>query len=282
MDDDLVILEDDEPKTDFRRVLRGYDPQQVETILDQYDASLDQAEARHAEDVRRVTALEQQVGELTERLQESERRASGRPETPSAIGERLRQMLTLAEQEAAALRASAREEADALLAAAREEVGAMLASAQEQAAVDTAERTKALEQREREVERAQREAEAARLEAQKDAEQVRTRAQREAERELEQARARADALRADAEHEIAQQLETAREDVRLLHEHARREVAGERADAQREVHDLGRQRDALVGQLSQLRDMIAAAVGPAVAPAPEPPRGGSARVEPGA
>jgi DivIVA domain-containing protein len=280
--DDLVPLSDDEPQQNgFRHVLRGYDPRQVEEYLDRVEAALNDADERHAEDGRRVAALEQQVGELTARLGEAERRASGRPEPAALVGERLRAMLELAEQEAAEIRASARQEADALLGA-----------AQEQAAADTAERTKSLEKREREVEAAHREAEAARLEAQRDAEAVRSRASREAERELEKASARAEALRVDAEREAAKALDTARDDVRLLHEQTQRESAQARTDAQREVRELTRQRDTLVSQLATLRDAIAAAVGPlggvpsspadSEDPAPKKRRPGSARVEPGA
>lgn len=285
--DDLVPLsepEDDAPQQSgggFRHKPWGYDPRQVEQYLDQVDAALNEADDRHAEDGRRITALEQQVGELTARLGEAERRASGRPEPAAVVGERLKQMLALAEEEAAAIRGSARAEADALLNAARE-----------QAAADTAARTKDLEKREREVETAQREAEQARLEAQKDAETVRSRAAREAERELEKARARAEAVRADAERDAAKQLETARDDVRMLHDQAGRDAASARAEAHREVQELSRQRDTLVNQLAQLRDAIAAAVGPlggALGSGPEGPdatqrlpRTGSSRLEPGA
>jgi DivIVA domain-containing protein len=271
MDDLVPLSDDDQQPSGFRHVLRGYDPRQVEEYLDRVEVALNDADERHAEDGRRIAALEQQVGELTDRLAAAERRASGRPEPAALVGERLRTMLALAEEEAAAIRAGARGEADALL-----------RSAKERAEADSAERTKALEKREREVETAQREIDQARLEAQKDAEQVRTRAAREAERELEQAKARAAAVRADAERDAAKQLETARSDVRLVHEQTMREAQQAKADAQREVQALSRQRDQLVSQLQQLRDAIAAAVGPLGGPtAGEQPRTGSPRVDPG-
>lgn len=250
--DDLVPLTDDESQPgSFRHVLRGYDPRQVEDYLDRVEVALNEADDRHAEDGRRVAALEQQVGELTERLADAERRASGRPEPASLLGERLAAMLTLAEQEAAAIRESARREADLLLEAAKE-----------QAAAESAERTKTLEQRERELASALRETEGARLEAQKDAEAVRTRAAREVERDLAQAKARSDALRADAERDATRARETAREDVRILHEQAQREAAAMTAEARRQVDELSRQRDKLLGQLKQLQDTLAAAVSP--------------------
>jgi DivIVA domain-containing protein len=265
--DDLVILTDDDndaTASGFRHVLRGYDPRQVEDYLDRVEVALNEADERHADDSRRLAALEQQVGELTERLADAERRASGAPEPAALLGERLAKMLALAEEEASAIRDDAQRDGDALLAAAKE-----------QAARETAERTKALEQREREVEAAAHIADTARLEAQKDAETVRGRATREAERELAQAQARAEALRADAERDATKAVDTAREDVRILHEQAQREAAALMQDARRSVDDLCRQRDALLVQLKHLQDTLAAAVSPL--------RGGQgSQVEPGA
>jgi len=73
--DDLVPLSDaDEPQqSSFRHKPWGYDPRQVEQYLDQVEVSLNEADDRHAEDERRISALEQQVGELTARLSEAER-----------------------------------------------------------------------------------------------------------------------------------------------------------------------------------------------------------------
>lgn len=276
--DDLVPLSDDASQAGgFRRALRGYDPRQVEEYLDRVEVALNEADERHDQDERRIAALEQQVGELTARLTEAERRASGRPDPAALVGERLQKMLALAEEESAEIRAVARREADALLVTARERT-----------ATDTAERSKDLEKREREVETAQREAEQARLEAQKDAEAVRSRAAREAERELEKATARVEALRTNADRDAAKALQTARDDVRLVHEQTQRELNQLRLETQREVQTLTRQRDTLVAQLGQLRDAIAAAVGPLGLPATDDaptqrlPRSGSARVEPGA
>ena len=283
--DDLVPLNDDDAQSGgFRHVLRGYDPKQVEDYLDRVEVALNEGDERHAEDLRRVAALEQQVGELTGRLTEAERRASGRPESASALGERMAAMLKLAEEEAAAIRGSAQQEAQALV-----------QSAKAQAEAESIERTKDLEKREREVQTAQREAESARLDAQKDAEALRTRAAREAEREVAQAKARTDAMRVDAERAAAKQVETAHEDVRMLHEQAQREAASMTSEARRQVDELSRQRDKLLAQLQQLQDMLAAAVSPlsggrgqgqqqqaapVSSPRPAATRPGSGRIEP--
>ena len=264
--DDLVPLSDDDTQTGgFRHVLRGYDPKQVEDYLDRVEVALNEGDERHAEDLRRISALEQQVGELTKRLGDAERRAAGRPESPAAMGERIAAMLKLAEEEAAAIRSGARQEAQALVEAAKE-----------QSAAESIERTKDLEKREREVASAQREAESARLDAQKDAEALRTRASREAEREVAQAKARTEALRVDAERAAAKQLDTAKEDVRLLHEQAQREAAAMTSEARRQVDELSRQRDGLLAQLQHLQDTLAAAMTPLAGRPAAPQQGGGA------
>lgn len=270
--DDLVPLNDDDaPQGGFRHVLRGYDPRQVEEYLDRVEVALNEADERHAEDTRRVGALEQQVGELTGRLATAEQRAAGRPETASGLSERLTTMLRAAEQEAAALRESARTQAEQIVTAAKE-----------QAAAEQAERTKFLDKRERDVAAAERQAESARLEAQKDAEQVRNRAAREAEREVAQAKARTEAMRVDAERAAAKQLQAARGDVDTLRDQARREAATMTAEARRQVDELGRQRDALVAQLQHLQETLAAAMSPLSGGRPTAPKGrpGSNRIEP--
>jgi DivIVA domain-containing protein len=251
MDDLVPLTDDDAPAGEFKHVLRGYDPRQVNDYLDRVEVALDEADERHAEDSRRITALEQQVGELTGRLGEAEREAAGRPPTASLLGERMATMLALAEEEAAAIRQAAAQEAEALVSAARD-----------RAATEASERTRDLEKREREVQIAQRDAEAARLEAQKDAESVRTRASREAEREVAQAQERVTALQVEAEQAAAKQLETAHEDVRMLHEQARREAASTTAEARQQVDELSRQRDELLGQLQHLQETLAAVMSP--------------------
>jgi len=252
---DLVPLTTSEPG--FARVRRGYDPQQVEDYLDRVELALNDADARHAEDERRRTGLEGQLQELKAQMADAERRAAGRPEPGSQLGERLTRMLALAEEEAAALRLSARQEADTLLTAAKEG-----------AAKETAVRTAELEKREQELAKAQRAAEAATVQVQRDVEGIKATALREAERELAQARARAEAMRADAQRDAEKARVTAREDVRLLHDEARREAANMTAEARRQVEELSRQRDAIGRQLQQLRDAVSAAVAPLGGPSP--------------
>src|SRR6476661_2869825 len=119
-DDSLVPLSDDEQPSGFDVVLRGYDRRQVDDYLDRVEAALNDADARHAEDAQRLTALESQVVDMHERLADAERRAEGRPEPVPVVGDRIAAMLRLADEEAAAMRAAARDEADRLLASAKE------------------------------------------------------------------------------------------------------------------------------------------------------------------
>ncbi|MCW2693548.1 MAG: hypothetical protein JWM67_2152, partial [Mycobacterium sp.] len=89
---------------------RGYDRRQVEDYVERVEVALGEADARHADDVARLTQGEKQYVELQQRLAEAEGRAAGLPESATRIGERLAQMLALAEQEAADIRGRAQAE----------------------------------------------------------------------------------------------------------------------------------------------------------------------------
>ena len=274
--DDLVPLHHEGgEQSGFARVLRGYDPRQVDDYLDRVEVALNEADERHADDGSRIAALERQVGELGSRVQDAERRASGQPEPASLVGERITKMLALAEEEATALRDGARREAEQLL-----------TTAKQAAARETAQRTSVLEKREREVAAAAAESDQLRLQAQKDAEAVRSRAQRDAQNELSSAQREADNLRGAAKRDVDTMITQARHDVRGLHEQARAEAAALAAEARRQVDLLAEQRDAIAAQLQSLRDAVSAAVAPLGGPTAQPPvqghhGGGSARVQRG-
>ena len=116
---DLLPLHADADATGFDKVLRGYDPRQVDDYLDRVDLALSENEARHADDNTRLLTADREIDALRGRLEQAEQRAEGRPEPASLVGKRLAAMLTLAEQESAAMRAEAQEQADQLLADAR-------------------------------------------------------------------------------------------------------------------------------------------------------------------
>jgi len=232
-DEQLVPLADEPQPSGFDVVLRGYDRRQVDDYLDRVEVALNDADARHAEDAGRLTALEQEVADLRQRLVESERRADGRPEPVPIAGDRIAAMLRLADEEATALRAAAAEEAHRIVAEAHELAGQ-----------ETAKRTAELDQRERDIAGAHDQAEATRLEAQRDAE----------------------GIRQQAEQEAAEVQARAQDELRTLHEAGQLEAAAMTAEARRQVEDLSRQRDAIAAQLQSLRDTLSGAVGPLSTP----------------
>ena len=278
--DDLVPMEGSEPVGFDVVRFGGYDRRQVDDYLDRIDEHINGLDARHAHDTARITALQSEVEELRERLDDAEKRASGQPELASRLTARLAKMLELAEEEAGAIRAGAQGEAERIV-----------TSAQQQAAQANREVTAALELRERELLKRSEQAEAATLQAQRDAEAVRSQGKRDADNLLVAARREADATRAAAEREAAQTVAQARQDVQLLHEHGQKDAAKITADARRQVEELARQRDAITAQLQQLRDAVSAMVTPlsidvtdaqgAPAAARQGPAHGSARVRPG-
>ncbi len=278
--DDLVPMEGSEPVGFDVVRFGGYDRRQVDDYLDRIDEHINGLDARHAHDTARITGLQGEVEQLRERLDDAEKRASGQPEPASRLAARLAEMLRLAEEEAAAIRADAQGEAERLM-----------TSAQQQAAQANRDVTATLELREREVLKRSEQAEAATLQAQRDAEAVRSQGKRDADNLVLAARKEADATRAAAERETAQMIAQARQDVQLLHEHGQRDAAKTTADARRQVEELARQRDAITAQLQQLRDAVSAMVMPmsidvtdaqnAPAAARQGPAQGPTRVRPG-
>jgi DivIVA domain-containing protein len=257
MDDDqqLVPLSDDEQPNGFDVVLRGYDRRQVDDYLDRVETALNDADARHAEDAQRLTALESQVTDMHERLADAERRAAGRPEPAPVAGDRIAAMLRLAEEEAGAIRAAATEEAERVVAA-----------AQQRASQESAKRSTELDQREKQIATALDAAAAANQQAQQDAE----------------------VIRAAAEDEAVSIRQQAQEELRRMHEAGQLEAASMTTEARRQVEELSRQRDAIAAQLQSLRDTLSGAVGPLSAPVDAAPTqaiqlpADEARTEPGA
>jgi DivIVA domain-containing protein len=228
-DEQLVPLSDDEQPSGFDVVLRGYDRRQVDDYLDRVEAALNDADARHAEDAQRLTALESQVIDMHERLADAERRAAGRPEPAPVAGDRIAAMLRLADEEASAIRDASRQEAERII-----------GEAQHQATQESAKRSAELDRRERDIATASEAADETRRQAQQDAEAVRGR----------------------AEEEAAATRQQAQEDLRRMHEAGQLEAASMTSEARRQVEDLSRQRDAIAAQLQSLRDTLAGAVGP--------------------
>lgn len=249
---DLLPLQDEQESGGFDVVLRGYDRRQVEDYVERVEAVLAAADRKHADDEQRLQALETQVLGLQSQLTETERRAAGRPEPASLVGERIATMLRLAEEEAEQIVDRAREQASRTM----------------------AERTEELDRREAAIATAATEADQVRLEAQQDAQGVRSRAQEEAQALLADARRQADELTAQVREQAEAKRRQAEEDVSLLHDAARAESAAMTQEARRQVEELSLQRDTIAAQLQALRETLSAAVGPlgtappAVTPAP--------------
>src|SRR6202451_3196711 len=104
-------------RPDFSRVMRGYDPQQVDSHLEKIDS-----------DVRtnKETAqpLQRELAEAHKQLQEQER------PTYSGLGSRIEQLLRLAEEQATEIVQEARTAANELNAAAKVEAGVVRAAAE--------------------------------------------------------------------------------------------------------------------------------------------------------
>ncbi|MEO6204295.1 MAG: DivIVA domain-containing protein [Mycobacteriales bacterium] len=240
MDEDLLPVSHDEQPSGFDVVLRGYDRRQVDDYLDRVEVALQEADSRHAQDTARIGAIEEELTALQARLDDAERRAAGRPEPASTVGDRLAVMLRLAEEEAGAVRAEATAEAERTVSEAR-------VRAEQQ----TGQRNAELDAREADLRRSLEDADKATLQAQQDAETIREHAKRDAEQLLAQAKQQASASTA-----------TMDEEMRQIREEGQREASAMTAEARRQVAELSRQRDAIAAQLQSLRDTLSGAVGP--------------------
>src|SRR5688572_2750804 len=113
----------------FRTVLRGYDPAEVDRRLEEWRAALEQARKEAADRTVEVTQLSNsherlgdEIRQLKARIAELEEEAK-RVGTPTfeALGARIGSMLSLADEEATALRETADSEAQELRASAKSE-----------------------------------------------------------------------------------------------------------------------------------------------------------------
>ena len=249
--DDLVPLEQDQAVGFAVVRFGGYDKRQVDDYADRVEVALTEFDQRHASDLEQLNAMRAELQQLQQRLSEAERRASGEPEAASVLTGRLAQMLALAEQEAAAIRASAADEADRVATAAKQ-----------QAARESSEVMADLQRRERELAKATEAASSLTVQAQRDAETVRAQAKRDTDNQLAAARREAEAVRNAARHDAEKSVAQAQQQAQALHEQARQEVAAATAEARQQVEQLSRQRDAISAQLQQLRDAVSAAVAP--------------------
>ncbi|MDP9431614.1 MAG: hypothetical protein M3P91_02525 [Actinomycetota bacterium] len=216
----LVPLAEGEERT-FDKVLRGYEPTQVDRHVAMLEGLLATIEERATVAESELETLRPQTVDLRRRV--SELRAElerGRP-TYEEIGGRIGQMLTLAEQEAVAIRRAAEKEAAEVRAHLKQE-----ATAAEQRRVT----------REQESQRA-------------------------ATATVEKAGAEAQRMIASAKQTAERTVATAREEAQRTLSSAREQAASITQAAQRQVEQHERQRDAIRKDLDRVRERLMSAIG---------------------
>lgn len=199
----------------FEVVMRGYSRRQVHDYMVRTRNQIRDLEERLA---RAIDQAEQSRLELAE----ARRKLTESPQNPDELGERLSQILKLAQEEAAAnkqaseaeaarVRENAMAEAERLVASAREQADAIRGAAQEEAERRIADATAAAE---RLLAQAKADAEETLRAARAEAEETEHNARAEAERLLTEGRSHADAILAAAQQRVA-----------VLDEHTGRRVA---------------------------------------------------------
>src|SRR5262249_25715593 len=121
IDAQLSNFFEETPQRDFARVMRGFDPHQVNEHLKQLDGELRQ----HREQVQ---ALHRELADAHRQIQEQER------PTYSGLGSRIEQLLRLAEEQATEILQEARTAANEFNATAKVEAAELRAAAHNGAA----------------------------------------------------------------------------------------------------------------------------------------------------
>lgn len=242
LDDQTDVFAGRDGRVGFDLVLRGYDRRQVDEALAGFARELAAAEGTARLANARVTELESLAARLRRELADTRAKAEQTRPSYAELGERVGQMLTLAEQEATALRQEAAAEVDPIRQHSITEAGELLASAQADA-----ERTRraATEEAQALVQEASEQHD--RLVAETDAHR------RRAEHDVAAERRR-------VERETNQSRHAAQGEVRRTLDQARGEARGLLLAAQREVDGLTQQRDRVRGELARLREGLGVVV----------------------
>jgi DivIVA domain-containing protein len=278
----------------FKTVMRGYDPAEVDRRLDELTTA--------------VTSLTQQRDGLATRVQELHDAASATAEPPDFehLGERVGQILSLADAEASELRAKAhadaeahttsvhqtaaqaRDEADSYAKRVRSETEAAAARIEEDARKaadehrDSAERDASVRLQEAEAVYEEQRARAAKAAAdfettlagrRKAAEDEFTQKMAESQGRLDEAGQLAERTRTDAEHgrteatrEAARLVEEARQEAARIVSDAKAAAERVRGDSERELAAASQRRDSINAQLGNVRQMLATLTGTAQMP----------------
>ncbi|MEU8176836.1 hypothetical protein AB0C14_28515 [Microbispora hainanensis] len=227
----------------FEVVMRGYSRRQVHDYMVRTRNQIRDLEERLA---RTIDQAEQSRLELAE----ARRRMTESPQNPDELGERLSQILKLAQEEAAAnkeaseaearrVRETSMAEAERLVTSAREQADAIRAAAQEEAERRVAD---AGATSERLLAQAGAEAEQTLGTARAEAEETLRTARAEGERQLTAARMEAERLLVEARGQAEAMLAAAQQRVNALDEHTGRRVAyltDTHAEVVRRLNEIG-------------------------------------------
>lgn len=210
----------------FEVVMRGYSRRQVHDYMVRTRNQIRDLEERLARTIDQAEQTRLELADARRRMAES-------PQNPDELGERLSQILKLAQEEAAAnkeaseaearrVRESSMAEAERLVTSAREQADAIRAAAQEEAERRVADASATSE---RLLAQAGAEAEQTLGSARAEAEETLRTARAEGERQLTAARMEAERLLAEARGQAEAMLAAAQQRVNALDEHTGRRVA---------------------------------------------------------
>ncbi|MEN3535328.1 hypothetical protein AAH991_09485 [Microbispora sp. ZYX-F-249] len=235
----------------FEVVMRGYSRRQVHDYMIRTRNQIRDLEERLA---RTIDQAEQSRLELAE----ARRRMAESPQNPDELGERLSQILKLAQEEAAAnkeaseaearrLRETSAAEAERLVTSAREQAEAIRTAAQDEAERRVADATSTAD---RLLAQAGANAEETLGTARAEAEEVLRAARAEGERQLTAARMEAERMLSEARGQAEAMLAAAQQRVNALDEHTGRRVAyltDTHAEVVRRLNEIG----SVLGDLMQ-------------------------------
>jgi cell division septum initiation protein DivIVA len=229
--------------TEFRIGMRGYDRHEVDTYRNRIESEISTLRAAHE---RAVHAHAQAAERLRAAKTEINRLRNESTNSPSALSDRLRDILDLAAQDADQTRADAQNEADQIRADAQNEADQI--------------RARATNDADQVVKQARAKAEGIVNEARSEQEKRQAeiqQAQAAARRQIDAARAEADEARERADVEAAARRREADRRSQEQREHAEAETSKRLADMTKRLADLSRSRDDALATLGRLHEALA-------------------------
>lgn len=251
----------------FRTVLRGYDPEQVRSALDELQGSVVTARRMTADRTIELTRMQEQLAKAqreleaaTARLGQLERDpAQAAPPSVTDVGARIGSILALANEEAEELRAAGRDDARRRL----EEADAAIAATRSEAEREAQQlRGTARQDAERVIEEARQRAAEVLAAATRDADSRRAEAQAIVERHREQAQAvAAFGAEVDRHAERLQQASTrveqlAQEEASLIQRQAAASAERIRQDTDHQLAAVDARRQSITAQLDTVGALL--------------------------